>query len=157
MYTQRQSTADVDAQRKHNMQVLRDFLGLLEAKDLDAWLELWDEDGEQLIPYAPNGFPKRVAGKAAIQHHYSGLPDAYGRMAFPDLKIYPMLDPDMLVAEWRGEIDVLATGRPYNNTYCGLFTFRDGKITQYKEYIDPTLLTEALGDTLGNTFSVGKA
>jgi len=92
--------------RDRNQKVVKDFLALLAAKNIEAWIELWADDGVQEMPYSPPGFPSRNEGKTAIHLHYSGLPDAYSRMAFPDLKIYPMLDPNWLLAEYRGEIDI---------------------------------------------------
>ena len=142
--------------RNRNQQVIKDFLALLEAKNIDAWIELWAKDGVQEMPYSPPGFPNRIEGKSAIYRHYSGLPNAYSRMAFPDLKIYPMLDPDWLLAEYRGEIDIAATGRAYNNHYCALFHLRDGQIVLFKEYFNPIILSEAFGNTgsLGSTFNL---
>lgn len=142
--------------RDRNQKVVRDFLALLEAKNIQAWIELWAEDGVQEMPFSPPGFPSRIEGKTAIHSHYSGLPTAYSRMAFPDLKIYQMLDPNWLLAEYRGEIDIAATGRAYNNHYCALFNLRDGQIALFKEYFNPTILSEAFGDTssLGATFNL---
>lgn len=109
--------------RKINEQIVHDFLRLLAEKNLDAWIELWAEDAIQEMPFSPPGFPTRVEGREAIRKHYSNLPQAFGSIAFLDLVIHAMLDPDWVVAEYRGEIDVLATSRAYNNHYCGLFHF----------------------------------
>lgn len=132
--------------RQINEQTMRDFLRLLAEKNMDAWGELWTEDAVQEMPFSPAGFPTRVEGREALQKHYSGLPEAYGAMAFPDLVLFPMLDPNWVLAEYRGDIDVLATGRPYNNHYCGLFHLRDGKIAFFREYYNPIVLAEAFGD-----------
>lgn len=131
--------------RETNQQVVRDFLRLLAEKNMDAWADLWTADAVQEMPFSPPGFPTKVEGRTALINHYSGLPSAYGAMSFPDLVIHPMLDPDWVLAEYRGELDVLATGRPYNNHYCGLFHFRDGKIAMFREYYNPNALTEAFG------------
>ncbi len=136
-----------DQIRQKNERTVRDFLDLLSKKRMNAWLELWDKDGVQDMPYSPPGFPKRVEGKAAIAKHYSALPTNVGRMVFPDLVIYPMVDPNTFYAEYRGEIEVLATGKPYNNIYAGLFKFRNGKILLYREYYNPMVFTEAWGDS----------
>ncbi|MEW6492618.1 MAG: nuclear transport factor 2 family protein [Cyanobacteriota bacterium] len=136
-----------DEIRQNNEQAVRDFLDLLSNKRMDAWLELWDEDGVQDMPFSPPGFPKRVEGKAAIARHYSALPTSVGRMVFPDLVTYPMLDPNTILAEYRGEIEILATGKPYNNIYAGLFQFRNGKILLFREYYDPMVFTQAWGDS----------
>ncbi len=147
------------ATAERNQKVIKDFLALLEAKDIDQWIELWADNGVQEMPFSPPGFPTRLEGRKAIHKHYSGLPQAYGRMAFPDLVIYPMQDPNWVLAEYRGEIEVLATGRPYNNHYCGLFHLCEGRIKLFREYYNPTVLSEAFGDPseLARSFSIANA
>lgn len=136
--------------RQANEQVIRDFLRLLSEKKMDAWIELWTEDAVQDMPFSPAGFPLRVEGREAIRKHYSNLPNTVGRMVFPDLVIYPMVDPNWVLAEYRGEIEVLATGRPYNNRYCGLFQLREGRIALFREYYNPIVFTQAFGDPSKN-------
>lgn len=142
--------------RQANEQTVRDFLCLLAQKNMDAWANLWTEDAVQEMPFSPAGFPTRVAGRDALIKHYSGLPAAYGAMSFPDLILYPMSDPNWVLAEYRGEIEVLATGRSYNNHYCGLFHLRDRQIVLFREYYNPIILTEAFGDAseLAQSFSL---
>jgi uncharacterized protein len=135
----------VEAIRQKNEQTIRTYFDLLSQKRIDKWLELWAEDGVQDMPYSPQGFPKRITGKAAVAKHYASLPNSVGRMVFPDLVIYPTTDPNIFFVEFRGEIEVLATGKPYNNTYAGLFKFRDDKIVLFREYYDPIVFQEAWG------------
>jgi ketosteroid isomerase-like protein len=142
--------------REKNIKLIQSFLDLLEQKDLNAWINLWDEYGRQLNPYAPRGFPRILSGKNAIFHHWSGIPNAYGKIAFTDREIYPTLDPDVIFTEFRGKIEVLKNNKNYNNTYCCRFTFSKGKLVNYVEYFDPIILLESLGDTLSDTFSLKK-
>jgi ketosteroid isomerase-like protein len=142
--------------RTTNEQTVRDFLSLLSQKDLDTWLKLWTEDAVQDMPFSPPEFPSRLEGRKAIAKHYSSLPQAVGKMDFLDLKLYPLQDPDWILAEYRGEIEVLSTGRPYNNHYCGLFQLRNGKIALFREYYNPLTLREGFGDGLTNSFSLEK-
>ncbi|CAA9332550.1 hypothetical protein AVDCRST_MAG94-1979 [uncultured Leptolyngbya sp.] len=51
------------ATRERNQKGVKDFLALLEAKDIDKWIELWADNGIQEMPYAPPGFPARIEGK----------------------------------------------------------------------------------------------
>lgn len=142
--------------RQINEQTVRDFLRLLGEKKMDAWAKLWAEDAVQEMPFSPAGFPTEVEGRDALIKHYSGLPEAYGAMSFPDLVLYRMSDPNWVLAEYRGEIEVLATGRPYNNHYCGLFHLQDGQIVLFREYYNPLVLTEAFGgeSALAQSFSL---
>lgn len=141
------------ATRDRNLQVVQTFYSLLEAKDIDSWIELWDAKGVQEMPFSPQGFPTRLEGKDAVYRQYSSLPKNYTSMKFPNLVIYPMLDPNLVLAEYRGEIQIAATGKQYNNRYIGLFRLRDGKIVLFKEYFNPTILTESFGSGLGENFN----
>jgi len=151
------TVTDQDAARTATIDAVRRFFAALEAIDIDAFVELWTDDGVQEMPFAPEGFPRRLDGKEAVRRQYGGMPQAYARMAFPDLTIRPMLDPEWAVAEYRGEID-LAGGGSYNNRYCGIFHVRHGRIAHFTEYFDPVVLSRAFGgDALARTFSIAHA
>ena len=142
--------------RTRNIASAHAFLDLLSAKDMDAWAELWAEDAVQDMPFSPEGFPKRVEGKSALVRHYATLPGATGRMVFVDRVERPLLDPDAVLLEYRGEIEILPTGRDYDNTYAGLFVFdADGRITLFREYFDPNVLSEAWAGAPGDGFGPG--
>ncbi|KAB8332166.1 nuclear transport factor 2 family protein [Scytonema tolypothrichoides VB-61278] len=149
--TMASAQTNAEAIRQKNEQTIRTYFELLSQKRMDEWLKLWADDGVQDMPYSPAGFPKRVEGKAAVAKHYSALPTSVGRMVFPDLRIYPTTDPNTFFVEFRGEIEVLATKKPYNNTYAGLFKFRDGKVVLFREYYDPIVFQEAWGNPSGFT------
>ncbi|MBA3676677.1 MAG: nuclear transport factor 2 family protein [Sphingosinicella sp.] len=51
---------------------------------------------------------------------------------------------DQVVAEVRGDVITKAGGR-YNNEYCFIFKFRDGKIIEIVEYCDTDLEERVLG------------
>jgi ketosteroid isomerase-like protein len=45
-------------------------------------------------------------------------------------------EDDRAVLEWRVQGVASATGLPYDNEYCGVFTVRDGEIVEVREYLD---------------------
>ena len=53
-------------------------------------------------------------------------------------------DGDQVVAEVRGDV-MTKSGQRYDNQYCLIFRFRDGKIAEIIEYCDTDLLTRVLG------------
>jgi uncharacterized protein len=53
-------------------------------------------------------------------------------------------DADRVAVEWEGNC-TLVNGTPYNNQYCTVFYFRDGKICKLNEYFDTKLTDAALG------------
>lgn len=136
-----------------NRAVVEAFFTALEAKDLDNFLAIWAEDGVQLMPFAPEGFPKRLEGKEAIRKQYGALPENYLSMRFPR-EILATEDPSRFVVRYSGEIELKVGGR-YDNLYVGFFTIQSGKITEFTEYFNPIVLLEAFGNELQRTFNVG--
>ena len=125
-------------QRQQTQQAVIDFLTSLEDKDMDKFASVWAEDAVQDMPFSPDGFPKRVEGKANLIRHYAAWPETSGKANFTDeLVFYPMQDGNMVFAEWRGEVEIIPTGRNYNQRYGGLFHVVDGKIELFREYYDP--------------------
>jgi hypothetical protein len=47
--------------------------------------------------------------KTPFFHHWSGVPNAYGKIAFTYREIYPTLDPDIIFI--RGKIEVLKNNK----------------------------------------------
>lgn len=141
--------------RKRAIAQVHAFLDLLSAKDMANWSELWADDAVQDMPYAPTGFPNRVEGKAMLVRHYSSLPASTGRMAFVARVVHPLVDPNTVLVEYRGEIEIVATGKSYDNRYAGLFSFdADGKLKLFREYFDPTILIEAWVGALVSGFNL---
>lgn len=144
-----------DAAGERSVEVVERFFAALEALDVDSFVELWAEDGVQEMPFAPKNFPNRLVGKADVRRQYGGMPEAYARMEFPGRRVRAMADPEWVVAEYRGEID-LEGGGSYNNDYVGIFRVVDGRITLFKEYFNPQILLDSFGgeEGLARTFSL---
>lgn len=133
--------------------VVQQFFATLEAMDMEPFFGLWANDGRQEMPFAPEGFPSQLDGIDAVRRQYGGLPDAYGKMVFPDLVLHSLDEPGWVFAEYRGEIELLSGG-VYDNRYCGLFHIQDGKIVLFREYFNPIILQQSFGKDLGSTFTL---
>ncbi|ESA38735.1 hypothetical protein N836_30930 [Leptolyngbya sp. Heron Island J] len=139
-------------QQQQTEQTVRDFLTSLETKDMDAFAAVWAEDAVQDMPFSPEGFPKRLEGRDHLLQHYAAWPEISGRANFTEeLVFYPMADPTMVFAEWRGVVDILSTGRLYEQRYGGLFHVVDGQIQLFREYYDPIVFRVAFGLDEGST------
>jgi uncharacterized protein len=53
-------------------------------------------------------------------------------------------EDDYVVIECRGRVTT-KSGAPYNNKYCWICRFADGKLQELTEYLDTELVTAALG------------
>jgi len=84
-------------------------------------------------------------GKATYEKFLRALPPLFeGRV--------PRLTPENFIAEGdyvvvqlRGE-STSVKGKPYNNAYCMVFRFANGKIQEITEYLDTELITTAFGN-----------
>ncbi len=132
--------------RQQTKQAVIDFLTALEDKNMEKFASLWSEDAVQDMPFSPEGFPKRVEGKANLIKHYSAWPEISGKASFTDeLVFYPLQDSTMVFAEWKGKVEIVPTKRLYQQRYGGLFHVVDGKIELFREYYDPIVFKYAFG------------
>ena len=53
-------------------------------------------------------------------------------------------DGERAVLEWRVRAIASATGKPYDNSYAGVFVVRDGRIVEVREYLDSLYAAEVL-------------
>jgi ketosteroid isomerase-like protein len=126
-----------------NKIVVDQFFVALETQQFELLKEIFAEDGRQLNPYAPEGFPKSFDGAEGIYKQYSGLTANFGQMKFPRT-IYATDDPDFIFVQYRGEIAIKAGGK-YENDYLGTFKLKDGKIIEYTEYFNQVVMAKAFG------------
>ncbi len=132
--------------RQQTVEAVRTFLLALEEKDMEKFATVWADDAVQDMPYSPEGHPKRVVGRDELVKFYSGWPENAGEADFTShLVFYPMQDPETIFAEFRGDVEVVPTGRRYKQTYGGFFHVVDGKITLFREYYDPAPFAWAFG------------
>jgi len=129
-----------------NVQRVHAFLDRLEGNDIDAFMTLWADDGEQVMPYAPENYTRQLVGLDQIREQYEQLPELYDRQRYVDRRIRATRNPNVVHARFRGEIKLVDSGKNYNNEYVGIFEFNnDGKLVRYTEYFNPTVLLETFG------------
>jgi uncharacterized protein len=89
---------------------------------------------------------RRIEGGTAFVDFVRRVPETFDEERLQAFRIETYAsDPHELVAEYRSDMKVLATGERYRNTYVSRFSIRDGKIARFAEYCDPVPLLEALG------------
>ncbi|MEN8652038.1 nuclear transport factor 2 family protein [Streptomyces sp. 21So2-11] len=115
----------------------RHGLQLLLEKNIPAWVELWDEDGVLEFPFAPDGWPKRLEGKAAVAEYMSGYLDHIDLHDFPHVEIHQTVTPGTIVVEMRGVGLLVETGSPFDMSYIAVVTVKNGRITGYRDYWNP--------------------
>jgi ketosteroid isomerase-like protein len=109
-----------------------------------AFLKAFAEDANWTVT-GTTGWSKTYRGKPAI---LNDLIAPLRRILAPPLKIHArrfIAEGDIVVVEARGQ-NVTRDGRPYENNYCYVFEFRDGKVAALTEYADTELFRSALGE-----------
>jgi ketosteroid isomerase-like protein len=150
----RRDGVPADAERERNRAAVRAFFATLEALGSGEQVAaLFAEDGRQVMPFAPQGFPTLLEGRAAIARQYGGLPAAFTSMRFPGLVIRDLASPREFFATYRGDIALRAGGK-YDNDYAGYFVVREGRIAEFREFFNPIVLQRAFGGQFDRTFSV---
>jgi ketosteroid isomerase-like protein len=133
--------------RDRNRRTVKQLFQWLDVMEIESWVGAWADNGVLVFPFAPEGFPKRIEGKAAIREHCGGIAEISRYMRISDLEIHDMLDPERLLVTYGAEIG-LVHGGTYTNTYVVLFTMRGGQIAELCEYYDPIRVLRAFGGLL---------
>ena len=111
----------------------------------DGMLDLFADDVVFEFPYAPEGLPKRLEGRAALAAHLARIGPllSFGSMELGDVVAAGVT----VVVEFSCTGQGSATGVPYNQTYVSVVTLRDGRIAHYRDYWNPLVVLAALGGT----------
>lgn len=118
-------------------QVFRRSLELLQAKDITGWLTLCADDVVIDFPFAPDGYPSQLNGKADVAAYMKDYPDLVDLQNITALESHPIDHQDRVVVEWTGEGLVVATGTPYTMAYVAIVTVKNGLMTHYRDYWNP--------------------
>jgi uncharacterized protein len=111
----------------------------------DSMLGLFADDVIFEFPYAPEGLPKRLEGKAALAAHLESLGPllTFGMMELGN--VYTV--GETVIFEFSCTGEGVATSAPYNQVYISVVTLREGRIAHYRDYWNPLVVLTALGGT----------
>jgi hypothetical protein len=115
--------------------VLRSYLDALTQGDLDRIADSFAEDARWLL-HGTLPLAGVKQGRAEIMDFLLSAGGLYQpgtqRFSFGDITAAG----ERAVLEWRVQGVAAATGKHYDNQYCGVFTIRDGRIVEVREYLD---------------------
>jgi ketosteroid isomerase-like protein len=135
-----------EALREANKALVLRFFGAINAWDFDLMEELLADDFVFEMPFPPPGMQARIEGSKTFVDFARSVPAVFDEERLQDFRIDTIFsDPNEIVAEYRSDMNVVATGGKYQNTYVTRLTVRGGKITRFAEYFDPIPLLVALG------------
>ena len=136
------NAADISAKREANKALLQKVFDAMGTGDATALASLYTDDYTLELPYASPD-PIKVSGLANVGA-YVGEALKVFRFTLTLTEIYDLADPDILIAEYASQGEVTTTGAPYNNTYIGIWRFRNGQVCGTKEWYNPEISAKAL-------------
>ncbi len=129
------------------------FFTALEEQNLSNLLAALDNNVVQKMPLAPTNFPKELNGIEAMRNQYTGVMEysqSYAR------EYFGTNDPNTVLVKFEGTITT-SEGKPYNNSYVGIYTVSNGKIIEFVEQFNPNVLLNGWPGLQPETYSVHKA
>ncbi len=120
----------------------------------NMFAELANGNGEALLNALDDNIQWTVIGSTSLSKTYSGKQSVIEDFLGPfseaidgHIHITPenfIADGDYVALQGRGESRTKA-GIDYNNTYCWVYRFKQGKIISIVEYLDTELVRKAFG------------
>lgn len=120
----------------------RGIQGLMDGKT-EPWLAMYTDDATMEFPYAPDGAPRRLEGKAAIAEYLRDYPKQIAVRNVRRLDVRQTLDPEIVTVEMELEGKIVATNQPYAMTYVSVVRMEQGLISEYRDYWNP-LVAQAM-------------
>ncbi|HEX5586983.1 MAG TPA: nuclear transport factor 2 family protein [Acidimicrobiia bacterium] len=124
-----------------DVEIVRHALESIGRLDIDAALELVTDDLVLELPFRGDGGPRRMVGDDA-KAFMRAMPKLFSELPFLDLQVHGRLPSGQIVVEYRSE-GVTHAGRAYPNRYAAFFELRGDRISVWREYFDPTVVSAA--------------
>lgn len=123
--------------------MLRTHLGDV-LRPAESFIDMFDTDGVMEFPYAPADGVHRLQGRDEMQSYFDRIAGMLSIAALTDVEVHIDREGGTAVLEFGCDGAVLPSGRPYRQRYISAITLRDGRITRYRDYWNPQVVTEAL-------------
>ena len=91
------------------------------------------------------GYPRRVQGRPGVIDLYSGYDEYMNMRTADNLRVYRDREASVVVLEYEVHGASVLTGRPYDNRFVSIITVKDGKVTHWRDYLDPIAVFDASG------------
>jgi ketosteroid isomerase-like protein len=126
-----------DERRAANQAVVITVLATVSAGKFDQLADLVTDDLVFELPYGPDFLPNPINGREAWNEMQLMTFNLFSSFVLELVEVHECVDPDELVVEYRSDAVVARNGNAYKNRYIGVFRFRDGKISAWREFHNP--------------------
>jgi ketosteroid isomerase-like protein len=128
---------DDDERRAANREVVSTVLETVSAGKFEQLADYVTDDLIFELPYGPDFMPNPIEGRDAWNQMQLMTFKLFSSFALELIEVHECVDPDELIAEYRSDAIVERNGNEYRNRYIGVFRFRDGKISHWREFHNP--------------------
>ena len=129
-----------------NKESVKAFFKLLEAENIEQFVNMFSKDGAQINPYASGIFPDGAKGHEALRNYWEPVPANFDGMEFMIEELLGTEDPKTVFVKYQGKIKLKNGAGYYTNQYYSTFKFDDaGKIVEYVEIFNPIVAAQAFG------------
>lgn len=131
-----------------SVEIVRGFLAATDEWDFDGMRErLHPTEFTYTLPYRPPWVPGELTGRDTFLDFARQWSEAIdGSENLHDISLHALADdPDCVIAFYKNEMTVVASGFLYKNDLVCTFRLRDGLIVSFDERLDAVPLIEAMG------------
>jgi hypothetical protein len=143
--TSAENSKDADALREANKAVMTEVLRRLGTQDFHGACALLTLDVCCEWPYAPmKGGDTELRGREVMETFFSEGMIAFEPYRYEITSTFDLVDPSRIIAEYHSNSFFKPSGAPYRNDYLGIFEFKDGLVSHWREYINPVIVADVL-------------
>ncbi len=135
--------ADNKGREQETETLIQRYMQSLSERDIESWMDLWDEDCVLEFPFAPQERVSQIEGKAALRPYIQAVLKDAEIARITRQKVYLTLEPEVFIAEIAVEGRIISTGRTYNAAYVWIMRTKDGKLLHVRDYWNPMAMMEA--------------
>jgi ketosteroid isomerase-like protein len=129
--------------RTRNLAAVREMMRCFSAGDAAGLLAHVADDVVYEAPYYA-GFAAKH-GRDELAAMLGNVEARFSSISYEVVELYPTTDPDLVIAEIRGDHQVAASPNRYRNHYIQFLRFRDGQVTHWREFSNPDVYRDAVG------------
>ena len=135
---------DARARWARHAATVEQMLGAVSRGDVDGYLACVDDDIVYEAPYYAEMAPRR--GRDELASMLTNLSARFASVSYEVTNTFETVDPELVIAEVRGDNAVHDSDRRYRNHYVMFVRFRDDRVVHWIEYSNPMVYRDATGE-----------
>jgi uncharacterized protein len=135
---------DTEARRAQNCETIRTMMRAFSSGDPATLLAHVHDDVVYEAPYYAQFETKH--GRDQLAAMLTAVEERFSSILYEVVELFPTTDPDLVVAEIRGDHQVKGSDRRYRNHYIQFLHFREGRVDHWREFSNPIVYSTATGE-----------